>query len=111
MSKLSLLATLTTVVKGDHVYSPGDGIGELLFWELEPANLFNVHGNALKVVKRNKNEDQIIGHLPDSLAEKITPFMRQALLKTIKTEITGKRIAEQRQCGRDDARWRYTNTL
>ena len=63
------------------------------FYELKPKNLFNVHGNELKVVKRNGNEDQIIEHLPDSLAETITSFMRQGSLKTIKAEITGGRIA------------------
>ena len=66
------------------------GIGEL-FCKLE--NLLNVHGNALKVVKRNGNEDQSIGYLANSLAEKIASLMRQGFLKTIKDEITGKRIA------------------
>ena len=65
MSKLSLLATLTSVVKGHHVYWSRVGIGELLFCKLLPENLFNVYGNALKVIKRNGNEDQIIGHLPN----------------------------------------------
>ena len=57
MSKLSLLATLTSVVKGNHLYSSGVGIGEFLFCELESDNLFKVHGNALTLVKRNGNED------------------------------------------------------
>ena len=58
MSKLSLLATLTSVVKGNHLYSSGVGIGEFLFCELESDNLFKVHGNAFTLVKRNENEDQ-----------------------------------------------------
>ena len=73
MSKLSLLATLTSVVKGDHVYSSRVEIGELLFCKLKPENLFNVHGNALKVVKRNGNEDQIIRHLPIHWLRKLLP--------------------------------------
>ena len=90
---LSLLATLTFFVKGDHVYCSGVGTGKLLFCELEPENLFHINGNELKVIKRNGNEDQIIGHLSDSLAEKIVPLMRHGFLKTIKDEITGERIA------------------
>ena len=35
MSKLSLLATYTSAVKGNYVYSSGIGIGALLFCELE----------------------------------------------------------------------------
>ena len=31
MSTFSLLVTLTSVVKGDHAYRPGVGIGEMLF--------------------------------------------------------------------------------
>lgn len=58
MSKLSLLATLTSAVKGNHLYSSGVGIGEFLFCELE-SDLFKVHGNAFTLVKRNGNEDQI----------------------------------------------------
>ena len=64
-STLSLLTTLTSVVKGNHVYSSGIGIGKFLFCELKPENLFNVHGNAYIVVKRNDNQDQIIVHSPD----------------------------------------------
>ena len=89
MSKLCLLAALTCVVKGDHIYSSGVAIEEFLFCKLEPENLFNVHGNTLKVIKRNGNEDHIIGHLSDLLAEKIAPSMRQGFRKTIKSEITG----------------------
>ena len=68
------------------------GIGELLFCVLELENLFNLHGNALKVEKRNANEDQI-GYLADSLAHKIAPLIGQGFLKTIKAEITDGRIA------------------
>ena len=71
MYMLSLLATLTSAVKGDYVYSSRVGIGELLFCKLELENLFSVHGNALKVVRKNGKEDQIIGHLPDSLLRKL----------------------------------------
>ena len=82
ISKLSLLATPTSFVKGDRVYSSGPGIAELLFCKLEPENLFNVHRSALKVVRRTGNEDQIIGHLPDSLTEKIAPLVRQDFNKS-----------------------------
>ena len=68
------------------------GIGKLLFCVLELENLFNLHGNALKVEKRNANEDQI-GYLADSLADKIAPLIGQDFLKTIKAEITDGRIA------------------
>ena len=65
----------------------------MLFCQLELENLFNVHRSTLKVVKGNGNENQIIRHLLDSLAEKIALLMRQGFLKTIKGEITGERIA------------------
>ena len=42
--------------------------------------------NTFKVIKRNENEDQITGHLPDSQAEKTTPLMRKGSLKTVKSE-------------------------
>ena len=60
-----LLPIITAFIKGDHVYSLEIGIEELLFCKLESGNLFSIQGNALKVVKTNRNEDQIIGHLPD----------------------------------------------
>ena len=69
ISKSCLLPSLTSAAKGDHIYSSRVGIRKL-FCESELENLFHVHGNALKVVKSKRNEDQIIGHLPDSLAEK-----------------------------------------
>ena len=93
MSTFSLLVTLTSVVEGDHAYRPGVGIGEMLFCQLEHESPFKVHGNALKVEKRNENEDQIIGHLLDELAEKIAPLLKQGFLKTIKAEIMNERIA------------------
>ena len=60
-----LLPIITSFIKGDHVYSLKIGIGELLFCKLEPGNPFSIQGNALKVVKTNRNDHQIIGHLPD----------------------------------------------
>ena len=39
--------------------------------------------NTFKVIKRNENEDQITGHLPDSQAEKTTPLMRRAPSKPL----------------------------
>ena len=97
MSKLSLLATVTSVVKYDHVNSSGLWIEKLLFCKLEPKDFFNVHGNALKVVKKGGNENQIIEYLPDSLGENIASLMRQCFLKTIKAEIT-KELLQQRGC-------------
>ena len=63
-----------------------------IFWDWR-TDLFNVHGNASKDVKRIENEDQIIGHLAGSLAGKVSLLTRQGFLKTIKAEITGERIA------------------
>ena len=88
MSGLCLLATLTSVVKGDHVYRSGVRIGEKLSCELEPGNSFNVRGNAVQILR----EGTIIGHLPDSLAEKVARMISNNLIELIECEITGKSI-------------------
>ena len=85
---LNLLATITSVVKGDHVYRSGVEIGEKLTCELEPENVMNHRGNAVKVVKMNNDQETIIGHLPDSLAEKVAPMVRRNVIELIEVEIT-----------------------
>ena len=70
---MCLLLTLTTVVKGDDIYKTEVG-KELSICKLEiPKNLFIVFVNALKVVKSNRNEDKISGHLLNSLKETDVP--------------------------------------
>lgn len=68
----------------------------LLFCELEPGNLFNVFGNALKVGKGNGNEDQIIGTLPDSPVQKIAPLIRllNGSLKPLKLKSRAKELLQ-----------------
>lgn len=47
MSKLSLIATFSSVPKTNHIHSSRVQIGEL-FCKLQLENLFNIYGNALK---------------------------------------------------------------
>ena len=83
---------ITSVVKGGHVYRSGVGIAKRSFCELEPENIFNVGGNAVKVVKKDRNEETIIGYLPDSLAEKVALMMRRKLIEVVEVEITGESV-------------------
>ena len=85
MSKLSLFATLTSIFKDNRIYNSAVTIGELLFCELEPENLFNDHRNAVKIVKGSGNKNQIIWHFPELLTEKIAPLIRQDSFSTIRS--------------------------
>lgn len=61
MSKLSLLITLTSVVKGGNIYNEEVGVGELLFCKLEPENLSNVYRKTLEVVKKKGMKIRLLG--------------------------------------------------
>ena len=71
-------------------------------------NLSNVHGNALKVIKRNGNEYQITRHLPNSLVEKTASLMRHVSFKSLKLKSWAKELLNTRNV--DGRRW-YTNNL
>ena len=66
-----LLGSLTSKIKGYHAYRSGMKFGDRLFCTVEPESKQN--DNAIVVKSRN---DDIVGHVPETLAKKLFNFMR-----------------------------------
>ena len=70
-SRSVLLGTLTSRIKGDHAYRSGVKVGDRLFCMIEPDNKHR--DNVIVVKSRN---DDIVGHVPETLAKKLFNFMK-----------------------------------
>ena len=66
-----LLGSLTSKIKGYHAYRSVMKVGDRLFCTVEPESKQN--DNAIVVKSRN---DDIVGHVPETLAKKLFNFMR-----------------------------------
>merc|ERR1712080_115341 len=92
-------------VKGHHVYNYQYEIPERFKCCVEDNNLFTRHAI---VVKWKREGEEIIGHVPDSLAKILLPLM-SARIVVYKWENN----CETNTCSRRnmDTRWRYTNPV
>ena len=79
-----LLASLTSRIKGDHAYSSGVKICDRLFCTIEPDNKHNVN----TIVVRLGNDD-IIGHVPETLAKQLFTFMKRQQIEIMDSEVPG----------------------
>lgn len=80
---LMCVAKLTSRVKGHHVYNHRYTVGEELVCEMEPTN---AHSNNAIAVKKNEN---VVGHVPEALAAKLHPLMKNWKVHRITCVITG----------------------
>ena len=78
------VATLTSRVKGFHVYKKVD-IGTKLHWELEPENSL-----CKKAIVKTKEGDTV-GHVPDLLAHALAPEISCGSIVSIEAIVTGER--------------------
>ena len=83
-SRSVLLGSLTSRIKGDHAYKSGVKVGDLLFCTLEPDNK---HSDNAIVVKSGK--DDIVGHVPETLAKRSLNFMKSQRIEIMDSEVTG----------------------
>ena len=90
MSKISVLASLTSSIKGDHVYSSGASIGDKFDCLLEPENVHSASRNAIKIVR---TDGIIIGHVPEPVAQRLAPLIRSGVVSHVTAEVTGASLA------------------
>ena len=81
--------SLTSVVKGHHVYDYEYQIPERFKCCVEDNNLFSRHAI---VVKSKKEGEEIIGHVPDSLANILRPLMSAGIVICINGRIIARHI-------------------
>ena len=84
MSVISNLATLTSSIKGDHVYLSGARVGDTFECQLEPENTQST--NAIKVVQR---DGSIIGHVPEPVARRLAALIRGGEVSQVSAEVIG----------------------
>ena len=84
MSVIELAKLRESCVKGHHVYRSIFTVGALFDCEQEPAN---THSSWAIVVKKSSGET--VGHVPDSLAEVLTPLLESGQVQTVKCQVTG----------------------
>ena len=71
-------------IKGDHAYRSGVKVGDRLFCTIEPDNKHR--DNAVVV---NSGNDDIVGHVPETLAKKLSNFMKSQQIEIMYNEVTG----------------------
>ena len=79
-----LLGSLTSMIKGDHAYRSGVKVGDRLFCTIEPDDK---HSDNAIVVK--SGNDDIVGHVPETLAKKLFNFMKSQQIEIMDSEVTG----------------------
>ena len=84
MSIIELARLKESCVKGHHVYRSQFIIGAIFNCEHEASN---THSTWAIVVKKPTGE--VVGHIPDSLAEVLLPLLTSGEVEGIKCEITG----------------------
>ena len=82
-SRSVLLESLTSRIKGDHAYRSGVKVGDRLFCTNEPNNKHS--NNAIVVKSRN----DIVGHVPETLAKKLFNFTKSQQIEIMDIEVTG----------------------
>ena len=83
-SRSVLLASLTSRIKGDYAYRSGVKVGDRLFCTIESDNKYS--NNAIVVKSVN---DDIVGHVPETLAKKLFNFMKSQHIEIMHSEVTG----------------------
>ena len=78
------LATVTSSIKGFHVYRRSPDVGEKLKRVLEETNRLS---NATIKVVGDVNET--IGHIPDGLSKVVAPALKNEIVLSVKADVTG----------------------
>ena len=83
-SRSALLGSFTSRIKGDHAYRSGVKGGVRLLFTIEPDKKHSY--NAIVVKSRNND---IVGHVPETLAKKLFNFMKSQQIEIMNSEVTG----------------------
>ena len=83
-SRSVLLGSLASKFKCDHAHRSGVKVGDRLFCTNEPGNK---HSDNAIVVK--SGNDDIVGHVPETLAKKLFNFMKSQQIEIMDSEVTG----------------------
>lgn len=91
----ALIGKLTSKVKGHHVYNSDCSIGDKFACQPEPHNRHRKNENAIIVIKSELKESEqekakgnIIGHVPNALAQNTCPFLKDGTVTSMTSEIT-----------------------
>ena len=82
-SRSVLLGCFTLRIKGDHAYRSSVKVGDRLFCAIDPDNK---HSDNTTVKSGN---DDIVGHVPETIAKKLFNFMKSQAIEIMDSEVTG----------------------
>ena len=91
MASTVRIATITSRIKGHHVFRHNYEAGEEFSCHLEPNNPHSPGGNAIavKALQGVGNAEVVVGHVPEPLAQILGPFLKEGIIHSIKAKITG----------------------
>ena len=84
VSRSVLLGSLKTRIKGDHAYKSGVKVGDRMFHTNEPDNKY-----CDKAIVVKSGNDDIVRHVPETLAQKLFSFMKSQQIEIMDNEVTG----------------------
>ena len=85
MSNVELAKLRESCVKGHHVYRASFTVGAFFDCEQEPSNT----RSSWAIVVKNPGSGEIVGHVPDNLAEVLSPILSSGEVQIMKCEVTG----------------------
>ena len=88
------IASITSRIKGHHVYEHKYIVGEEFSCFLEPGNPHSPRDNAFVVKKRVEDTDKketVVGHIPKPLAQILGPMLKDRTVHSIVAKITGEK--------------------
>ena len=88
------IASITSRIKGHHVYEDKYKVGEEFSCFLEPGNPHSPSDNAIAVKTRVEDTDKketVVGHIPEPLAQISCPMLKDGIVHSIVAKITGEK--------------------
>ena len=96
------LTTVTSSIKGFHVYRKSPDVGEKLKYVLEERNQ---HSNTAIKVAVDANEK--IGPIPDGLSKVVVPAPKKEIVLSVEAKGTGHPIMQLKENGRLEAKLKF----
>ena len=84
MEFVQLACLKSSCIKGHHVYVADLNVGDIFECFLEPEN----HHSEWAIVVKNTNDDVVIGHVPDGLANLLQPLMLSGEVHRVQAKVT-----------------------
>ena len=84
MEFVQLACLKSSCIEGHHVYVADLNVGDIFECFLEPEN----HHSEWAIVVKNTNDDVVIGHVPDGLANLLQPLMLSGEVHRVQAKVT-----------------------